>query len=153
MSTKELMLLNYGVGEDCWESFVEMVGSLHETARRSNQSILRMSVWNIHWKDWCWSWNFSTLATWCEKLIHVKRPQCWERLKAGREGDNRGWDGWMASPTQLTWVWGHVQESLVCCSLWIAKSQTWRNKNNLCFQTDIFIISFGICEEHAHSLR
>ena len=105
MSTKELMLLNYGVGEDCWESFVEMVGSLHETARRSNKSILRMSVWNIHWKDWCWSWNFSTLATWCEKLIHVKRPQCWERLKAGREGDNRGWDGWMVSSIQWTWVW------------------------------------------------
>ena len=34
-----------------------------------------------------------------------KRPRCWERLKAGREGDDRGWDGWMASPTQWTWVW------------------------------------------------
>ena len=36
---------------------------------------------------------------------HWKRPCCWERLKAGREGDDRGWDGWMASPTQWTWVW------------------------------------------------
>ena len=35
---------------------------------------------------------------------HWKRPWCWERLKAG-EGDSRGWDGWMASPTQWTWVW------------------------------------------------
>ena len=35
---------------------------------------------------------------------HWKRPWCWERLKAG-EGDDRGWDGWMASPTQWTWVW------------------------------------------------
>ena len=34
-----------------------------------------------------------------------KRPWCWERLKAGGEGDDRGWDGWMASPTQWTWVW------------------------------------------------
>ena len=34
-----------------------------------------------------------------------KNPWCWERLKAGREGDDRGWDGWMASPTQWTWVW------------------------------------------------
>ena len=34
-----------------------------------------------------------------------KRPWCWERLRAGGEGDNRGWDGWMASPTQRTWVW------------------------------------------------
>ena len=38
----------------------------------------------------------NTLATWCKELTHLKRPWCWERLKAGREGDNRGWDGWMA---------------------------------------------------------
>ena len=47
----------------------------------------------------------NTLATWCEELTHWKRPWCWERLKAGREGDNRGWDGWMVSPTRWTWVW------------------------------------------------
>ena len=47
----------------------------------------------------------NTLATWCEELTHWKRPWCWERLKVGREGDNRGWDGWMASLTQWTWVW------------------------------------------------
>jgi len=44
---------------------------------------------NIHWKDWCWSWNSNTLATWCEELTHWKRPWCWERLKAGREGDKQ----------------------------------------------------------------
>jgi len=65
----------------------------------------RKSVLNILWKDWCWSWNSNTLATWCEELTHLKRLWCWERLKAGGEGDNRGWDGWMASPTQWTWVW------------------------------------------------
>ena len=58
-----------------------------------------------HWKDWCWSWNSNTLATWWEELIHWKRPWCWERLSMGGEGDNRGWDGWMASPTQWAWVW------------------------------------------------
>ena len=47
----------------------------------------------------------NTLATWCEELTHWKRPWHWERLKAGGEGDNRGWDGWMASPIQWTWVW------------------------------------------------
>ena len=47
----------------------------------------------------------NTMATWCEELTHWKRPWCWERLKAGGEGDNRGWDGWMASLTQWTWVW------------------------------------------------
>ena len=61
--------------------------------------------WNVHWKDWCWSWNSSTLATWCEELTHWKRPWCWERLKAGGEGEDREWDSWMASPTQWTWVW------------------------------------------------
>ena len=57
------------------------------------------------WKDWCWSWNSSTLATWWEELAHLKRPWCWERLRTGREGDDRGWYGWMASLTQWTWVW------------------------------------------------
>ena len=56
-------------------------------------------------KDWCWSWNSSTLATSCEELTHWKRPWCWEGLGAGGERDNRGWDGWMASPTQWAWVW------------------------------------------------
>ena len=40
-----------------------------------------------------------------EELTHWKRHWCWERLKAGGEGDDRGWGGWMASPTQWTWVW------------------------------------------------
>ena len=44
----------------------------------------------------------NTLATWWEELTHLKRPWCWERLKAGGEGVDRGWDGWMASPTQRT---------------------------------------------------
>ena len=64
----------------------------------------RRSALGFLWKDWCWSWNSNTLATWCKELTHWKRPWCWERLKAGGEGDNRGWDGWMASPTQWTWV-------------------------------------------------
>ena len=45
------------------------------------------------------------LATWCKELTHLKRPWFWERLRAGREGLDRGWDGWMASLTQWTWVW------------------------------------------------
>ena len=72
------------------------------TTRRSNQSVLKEINPDIHWKDWCWSSN--TLATWCEEPTHWKRPWCWKRLRAG-EGDNRGWDGWMASLTQWTWVW------------------------------------------------
>ena len=47
----------------------------------------------------CWSWSSNTLVTWCEGLTHLKRPWCWE------EGNDRGWDSWMASLTQWTWVW------------------------------------------------
>ena len=88
------MLLNCGVGE-------ESLGLQGDQTRQSS----RKSVLNIHWKDWCWSWNSSVLATWYKELTHWKRPWCWERLKAGREGDNRRWDGWMASLTWWTRVW------------------------------------------------
>ena len=57
-----------------------------------------------------------TLDTWYKELTHLKRPWCWEWLRAGWKGDNRGWDGWMAS-TQWTWV-GDGQGSLACCGLW-----------------------------------
>ena len=50
-------------------------------------------------------WNSNTLATWCEELTHWKRPWCWEKLKARGEGDDRGWDCWMASLIRWTWVW------------------------------------------------
>ena len=75
------------------------------TARRSNLLILKKSVLNIHWKDWCWSWNSNIWATWCKELTQLKRPRHWKRLKARGEGDNRAWGGWMASLIQWTWVW------------------------------------------------
>ena len=56
---------------------------------------LNLSSLDIHWKDWCWSWRSNTLAIWCKELTHWKRPWCWEKLTAGGEGDDRGWDGWM----------------------------------------------------------
>ena len=85
----------------CWRRLLRVAW----TTRRSNQSILKKSVLNNHWKDWCWSWNSNTLATWWEELTHLKRPWCWEKLKAGGEGNDRGWVVWMASPTWWTWVW------------------------------------------------
>ena len=59
----------------------------------------------VHWKYWCWGWNSKPLATSCKELTHWKRLWCWEGLGAEREEDDRGWDGWMASLTQWTWVW------------------------------------------------
>ena len=101
-----------------WNVVLEKTVESPLDARRSNQSILKESVLNIYWKDWCWSSN--TLATWCEELTHWKWPWCWERLKAGEKGDNRGWDGWMASPTQWTWVLSKLQELVMDREAWHA---------------------------------
>ena len=97
LSTEELMLLNCGVGEDSWES-LGLQG--HPTS-----PFWRRSALGFLWKEWCWSWNSCTLATSCEELTHWKRLWYWEGLGAGGEGDDRGWDGWMASLTPWTWVW------------------------------------------------
>ena len=85
----------------CWRRLLRIPW----TARRSNQSTLGESVLNIRWKAWCWSWSSNSLSTWCEQLTHWKRPWFWESLKAGGEGDNRGWDGWMALLTWWTLIW------------------------------------------------
>ena len=90
------MLLNCGVWEDSCES-------LRQQGDKTSQ-FQRKQTLNTHWKAWCWSWISNPLATWCEDLTHLKRPWCWERLKTG-EGYKRGWDGWMISLTQWTWVW------------------------------------------------
>ena len=86
----------------------------------------------VHSKDqfWIligrWTWISNTLATWCEELTHWESPWCWERSKVGGEGGDRGWDGWMASPTQWTWVWVISRSwrwtgSLPCCNSWGCK--------------------------------
>ena len=72
---------------------------------RSLGPFWRRSALGFLWKEWCWSWNSSTLATSCEELTYWKRLWCWEGLGAGGEGDDSGWDGWMASLTRWTWVW------------------------------------------------
>jgi len=97
LSAEELMLLNCGVGEDSWESLGLQGDPTSPFWRRSALGVL--------WKEWCQSWNSSTLATSCEELTHWKRLWCWEGLGAGGEGDDRGWDGWMVSLTRWTWVW------------------------------------------------
>ena len=79
------------------------------TARKSNQSILKeinpeysleglMLKLKLQYLD-------QQLLVITMMYFHWKRPWCWERLKVGGEGDNRGWDSWMASPTRWTWVW------------------------------------------------
>ena len=83
----------------CWRRLLRVPW----TARRSNRSILKEIGPGCSLEE-CWSRNSNTLVTWCEELTQLKRPWCWERLKAGGEGDNRGWDNWMASLTQWTCI-------------------------------------------------
>ena len=83
----------------CWRSLLRVPW----TARRSNQSILKEVSPEYSLERLML--NSNILATWCKELTHWKRPWFWERLKACREGDNRGWDCWMASPMLWTSVW------------------------------------------------
>ena len=112
---------NYLPFRDSWESLGLQGDPTSPSYRRS--------VLGVHWKDWCWSWNSNTLATWCEELTHWKKPWCWEGLGSEGEGDDRGWDGWMVSPTQWTWVWVDSRSCMdreACCAAvhGVAKSQT-----------------------------
>ena len=86
----------------CWRRLLRVPW----TARRSNQFILKeiSPGCSLEWLMLKRKLQyFGYLMRRADSLL--KRPWCWERLKAGGEGDNRGWDGWMASPTQWTWVW------------------------------------------------
>ena len=85
----------------CWRRLLRFPW----TARRSNQSILKEISPEYSLEGLTLKLKFQYFATRCEELTHLKRPWCWERSKAGEEGDNRGWDGWMASPTWWTWDW------------------------------------------------
>ena len=86
----------------CWRRLLRVPS----TARRSNQSILKEISPGCSLEGLILKLKLQ-YSTWCKELTHWKRPWCWERLRAGGEGDNRGWDGWMASATQWTRVWAN----------------------------------------------
>ena len=99
-------------------------------------------------------------TTWCKELTHLKRSWCWERLKAGGEGDERGWDHWTASPTGWTWVWASSgswwrtgKPGVLAAAHGIAKSQTrlsnWTDRKYFISLKVKFIVKIWIlfCEE------
>ena len=96
LSAEELMLLNW-----CWRRLLRVPW----TARRSNQSILKEISPGISLEGMMLKLKLQYFGPSCEELTHWKRLWCWEGLGAGGEGDDRGWDGWMASLTRWTWVW------------------------------------------------
>ena len=85
----------------CWRRLLRVPW----TARRFNQSILKEISPGSSLEGLMLKLKLLYFAPSCEELTHWKRLWCWEGLGAGGEGDDRGWDGWMASPTPWTWVW------------------------------------------------
>ena len=85
----------------CWRRLLRVPW----TARRSNQSILKEISPEYSLEELMLKLKLPYFGHLMEELTHWKRPWCWERLKVGGEGDDRGWDGWMATPTWWTWVW------------------------------------------------
>ena len=102
----------------CWRRLLR----ISWTARRSTSPSKRRSVLDVHWKDWCWSWNSDTLATRCEELTHLKDPDSGKEWGQEEKGMT-GWDSWMVSPTQWIWVWVDSgswwwTKRPVCCRSW-----------------------------------
>ena len=129
----------------CWRRLLRVSW----TARRWNQFILKEINSNIHWKDGCWSWSYNTLATWCEELTHWKRLWCWERLRA-EEGDNRGWDGWMACiidsmDMSLSKIWEIMKYREACCAALhgVAQSQTRLGNWTATIYTELGIVPYS----------
>ena len=141
-----------------WESLGQQGDQISHSSRKSTLI--------VHWKDWHWSRSASTLATWCQEPTHWKRPWCWERLKVGGKGDDRGWDGRMASPLdehefEQTLGVGDGQGSLACCSAWSCKESNtteWLNQTELKLYIYSIMVAqmvknlFAMCKTWAQSL-
>ena len=109
----------------CWRRLLRILW----ISRRSNQSILKEISLGVHWKDWCWSWNSNTLATWCEDWLIRKDPDSGkieDRRRRGQQDERVGWHHWLD---------GHeseqLQELVIDREAWcaaahgVSKSQTW----------------------------
>ena len=104
----------------CWRRLLRVPW----TARRSNPFILKQTSPEYSLEGLILKLKLQYFDPWCDELTHWKRPWCWEKLKAGGEVDDGGWDGWMASPTQCTWVWVTLGVGRAAVHE-VAKSQTW----------------------------
>ena len=118
----------------CWRRLLKVPW----TVKRSNQSIIKEINPEYSWKDWCWSWSYSTLATWCEKPTQRKGPDAgkdWrQEEKRTTEDQIIGWHHWLNEHEfEQTLGDGEGQEGLVCCSPWGHKEldmTEWLNNNS-----------------------
>ena len=138
----------------CWRRLLRVPW----TARRSNQSILKKSVLNIHWKDWCWSWNSNTLATWCEELTHLKSSgKDWRQEEKGTtEDEMAGWHHRLdRHGFEEALGVGDGQGSLACCcprgpkELDMTEQLNWTEHVCVCLHTYIWVTDSLCCTPEA----
>ena len=119
-----------------------------------------IGIWNTEVKKWARlesSWPQKS----CEELTHWKRLWCWEGLGAGGEGDDRGWDGWMASPPWWAWVWVNSRSwwwTGRLGVLWFMGSQrvgydsatelNWTEFKHLCSRKNCLLLIFVLCNHY-----
>ena len=84
----------------CWRRLLRVPW----TARRSNQSILKISP-ECSLEGLMLKLKLQSFGHLIQRADSFEKTLMLGKMKAGGEGDNRGWDGWMASPTRWTWVW------------------------------------------------
>ena len=110
------MLLNCDVVEDSWEP-LGLQGDPTSPFWRSALGFL--------WREWCWSWNSSTLGTSCKELTHWKRPWSCEGLAAGEGTTEDEMVGWHHQLNGHGFEWtpgvGDGQGDLACCSSWVLR--------------------------------
>ena len=121
----------------CWRRLLRVPW----TARRSNQSILKEISPQYSLEGLMLKLKRQYFGHLMWRTNSLERPCCWERLKEGGEGDDRGWDGWMASPTRWTWFWASSRSWVMDREAWctaihgVSKSQTrlsdWTELNNM----------------------